>query len=541
MSDNPTVFEGDDVSDATRHEKSDGGADEQHRPTQREVRGPGDASTRREVPGDGNAATRREDGGSASSRSAGRFRLPEAVAAHYDFVHDLAVASGEADIAELREKATGRRVIFKYYRHGIIPDMLAMEKLRGADKRYVVELIAFHSGADGAWEIQEFCALGALSQWVARRGGRLDPATLESVVRNLAEALGYLHGPGSEIAHRDLKPANVLVRSEAPLVLVLADFGLAKAQQGMTNLTTTIKGSWHYAAPEVYSGVSTTRSDWFSLGVMLYEFYTGRSLFAMDDGTPVSDADARARCLARNYSTDRVAAARWRMLCDGLLTWDREHRWGAFQVKAWLRGESPTVHAHPATAPVTNPRGIGYRPSWSPVLVSTTAELAGQLRLHWDEAATELAGRPDARMIRFLEGFVGMKEAVRVITSNETPGSKLVRLQGILDPEGEISYEGIALDTGSLARRIEAGDQGDAKALDWLAAVLNERILTAYAEVTGSQRAAQADYLLGKWKEQADAVAKPLPSAYQTLAREAFRAALPELFAAALSQSSGPG
>lgn len=540
MSDNPTLFEGN-ADGATRRENSGGGTDQGNRPTQRGVPGPSGGPTRRELPGDGDAATRRESVGSATSPSGGRFRLPEAVAARYDFVSDLAVASGEADIAELREKKTGRRVAFKYYRHGIIPDLLAMEKLRNADKRYVVELISFHSGAEGAWEIQEFCAHGALSQWVRGRGGRLDPATLESVVRNLAAALSYLHGPGSEIAHRDLKPANVLVRSEAPLVLVLADFGLAKAHQGVTNLTTTIKGSWHYAAPEVYSGVSTTKSDWFALGVMLYEFCTGRRLFAMDDGSPVSDADARARCLAGNYSTDRVDAPRWKLLCDGLLTWDREHRWGAAEVNDWLRGRSPAVYAHTAPAPATNPRGVGYRPSWSPVLVSTTAELAEQLRLHWDAAATELAGRPDARMISFLEGVVGMKDAVRVISSSEPPGAKLVRLQGILDPEGAITYEGVALDSASLARRIEAGGQGDAKALDWLAAVLNERILTAYAEVTGSQRAAQADYLLSKWKEQAVEVAKPLPSPYQVLAREAFRAALPELFAAALSRSGGQG
>lgn len=508
------------------------------------------AATRREDDAGGQEPTRRETGGAsgatrreAVSADVGgqvqRIVLPASVSDRYEFVRDLPVSGGEADIAVLRDRHSGAEVIFKYYRHGITPDVLAMEKLRRADRNFVVELIDFHSGRDGAWEIQEYCAAGALSDWVAQRGGKLTPDTLKSVVQEIADALIYLHGPGAGIAHHDLKPSNVLVRTVEPLDLVLADFGLAKADAGMTHLTTTIKGSWHYAAPEVHSAVSTPRSDWFSLGAMVYEFYTGRRLFCMADGTEVSDADARVRCVDRNYSTERVSDPRWRLLCDGLLTWERDKRWSAPQVQAWLRGESPEVHLSAPKGESVSSRKRGYRPNWSPDLVATPAQLADQLRRHWDAAATELAGRPDARMIEFMEGLGGLKEAVRVVSSSEPPGSKLVRLQGLLDPDGSIVYEGTALDEASIARRIDAGDKGDESALDWLQALLNERILTAYAEVTGSDQAAKADYLLSRWKKQAEAVTKPLPTPYQAVAREAFRASLPELFAAALGRARG--
>lgn len=469
------------------------------------------------------------------ARHSRRLRLPDSVAEHYDYLHDLGSGGGEADLALLAHRQSGEQVIFKYYRAGMGPDPLAMDALSEARGAHVVRLLDFHHDADGTWELQEYCAGGSLRDWVDHRGGKLDKATLISVVEEISEALEHLHQLGSGIAHRDLKPANVLVRTEKPLDLVLADFGLARAQQVVTHLTTTVKGTWHYAAPEVYSMQSSAKSDWFGLGAMVYEFYCGRKLFAMSDGADVSESDARARCLAHNYSTELVDDPRWRLLADGLLTWDKDHRWGAVEVTAWLHGESPEVHRS-AAAPAQT-RGIGYRPNWSPTLVTSPSELADQFRLHWDDAATELAGRPDEKMTRFLKGVPGMEEAVRILASSEGPGPKLVRLQAILDPSGPINFEGTPLDADSLQRRIQAADGGDTAALDWLSAVLEQRILTAYAEVTGSQEAALADFLLGGWKEQADAATKPLPKDYQAIAREAFRAALPELFAAALSKA----
>lgn len=509
--------------------------------TRREIPAGDDSPTRREIPADGggphDGMTRREDPGGAPAVVPGsrRLNLPAAVTADYEYLGDRS-SGGEADIALLRDRRSGEEVILKYYKTGITPDPMAMLMLSRADPAHVVRLIDFHDEADGTWEIQEYCPTGSLREWAARRGGRLDAATLRRVLEEITGALTYLHGLGSGIAHRDLKPANILVRAEDPLDLVLADFGLAKAQQAVTHLTSTIKGTWHYAAPEVHAQQSSAKSDWFSLGAMIYEFYTGRQLFSMADGSEIGADDARARCQARNYSTELVDDPRWRLLVDGLLTWDKDQRWGPAQVEAWMRGESPAVQGERAPEPN---RRVGYRPSWTPVLVRTPQELADQFRRHWDEAASELAGRPDIKMTRFLERFPDMQDAIRVIGSTEAPDPKLVRLQAILDPQGPIHYEGAALDEDSLARRIRAADSGDEAALDWLHSLVCEHILTAYAEVSDSEHAARADYLLGRWHDQAEALTGPLPADYQPLARRAYRTALPEMCAIALRDGAG--
>ena len=497
-------------------------------------------ATQREGHVAGGAGATQRDGATSTGATWRAWNLPPAVEANYEYIRDLDKAGGEAVIAVVRERATGTERIFKMYVHGYGPDPIAMAQLKAAkdSAEHIVVLHDYGEMDQGTWEIQEFCPLGSLVDLIERRGGRLRQGQLEEVVRETASALSHLHGLGQGMAHHDVKPGNVLVRSEEPLDLVLADFGLTRADHGLTHVTKTVKGSFHYAAPEVSGGISTAKSDWFALGAMVYEFYVGRKLFSADDGTEISDMEARARCQQHAYSTALVDSKRWRLLCDGLLTWDKDHRWGADQVNAWLSGGSPEVYRGPARDQATPARGSSYRPNWSPKLVSSPPELAEQFRQHWDEAANELVGRPDAKMVAFLEAFPGMEQAVRVLKSNEAPGPKLVRLQAILDPDNAVCFEGTRLDDASLQQRIQAAAAGNELALDWLTAVLDEHILTAYAEVKGSQVMAEADFLLALWKEQADSATRPLPANYQAIARQAFRVALPELFVTALSPAA---
>jgi WD40 repeat protein/serine/threonine protein kinase len=95
-----------------------------------------------------------------------------------------------------------------------------------------------------------------------------------------AEALDYAHRQG--IIHRDIKPANLLLEGRAgrvnPLVLWIADFGLAKLQgQGSLTMTGDVVGTLRYMSPEQalakYAQVDE-RTDLYSLGATLYELLT---------------------------------------------------------------------------------------------------------------------------------------------------------------------------------------------------------------------------------------------------------------------------
>lgn len=163
--------------------------------------------------------------------------------------------------------------------------------------------------------------------------------------------------------------------------------------------------------------------------------------------------------------------------------------------------ESAAARAVPMVAPRST---LGYRPTWTPVLVRAPEELAGQMRIHWREATAELEAGVDPRMTTFLAGANETDAALAVLNSGQPPTSKFVLLQGLLDPGGPIQFQGLNLDADTFAEQIRKAAEGDDEALGWLEAVKREQVLTSFAEVTGTSLAAQADFRLTRWSEQGD-------------------------------------
>jgi len=156
-----------------------------------------------------------------------------------------------------------------------------------------------------------------------RRIGRFPQDKAIEVARQLCAGVAAAHERG--VLHRDLKPANVMIDGDGQVRIT--DFGLASAGEAVENIRA---GTPAYMAPEQLAGKEVTRrSDIYSLGLILFELFTGRRVFdaktinellraheTSDWRTPssvVPDLDptverAIMRCLERNPH-DRPASA----------------------------------------------------------------------------------------------------------------------------------------------------------------------------------------------------------------------------------------
>jgi serine/threonine protein kinase len=108
-----------------------------------------------------------------------------------------------------------------------------------------------------------------------RRIGRLPSDKAVEIARQLCAGLAAAHRGG--VLHRDLKPANVMLDGRGRAVIT--DFGLA-GLAGQINGAEVRSGTPAYMAPEQLAGREVTeQSDIYSLGLVLYEIFTGKRAF----------------------------------------------------------------------------------------------------------------------------------------------------------------------------------------------------------------------------------------------------------------------
>ncbi len=111
-----------------------------------------------------------------------------------------------------------------------------------------------------------------------RRIGRLPSERAVEIARQLCVGLAAIHNAG--ILHRDFKPANVIIDSKGKAMIT--DFGIAGLEADVERDSLRV-GTPAYMSPEQIRGKNvSTRSDIYSLGLVLYEIFTGKQAFSAD-------------------------------------------------------------------------------------------------------------------------------------------------------------------------------------------------------------------------------------------------------------------
>ena len=112
-------------------------------------------------------------------------------------------------------------------------------------------------------------------------GTRMSTEQVVDIIAQVADGLWFAHQ--QDIVHRDVKPSNIMVLKGG--IAKITDFGIARLpNSAVKTMTGLILGSPRYMSPEQVIGKSLdTRTDIFSLGVVLYESLTGMAPFDGDN------------------------------------------------------------------------------------------------------------------------------------------------------------------------------------------------------------------------------------------------------------------
>lgn len=138
------------------------------------------------------------------------------------------------------------------------------------------EIVGHDDGA-ASLDDPEVTALPAEAR--AREEAGFDEARLRAALRQLALGVAALHDAGK--IHRDLNPGNVFVTPEGRVVVI--DFGLIGSLAGPAGEPDSFDGAGGtpgYMAPEQADRSACEASDWYALGIMLYEALTGQIPFS---------------------------------------------------------------------------------------------------------------------------------------------------------------------------------------------------------------------------------------------------------------------
>jgi hypothetical protein len=195
---------------------------------------------------------------------------------------------GEVYLAERVDGGFEQRVALKLVRGGALSRQLTRRFLH--ERRILARLEHVNiarlldggfTGAGQPWLAMEYVDGEHISDYVRERA--LPLRARVALVARIAAAVAYAQR--NLVVHRDIKPANILVTEAGEPKLL--DFGIAKLVDdgdGAQTRTALRAMTTRYAAPEQIAGErTTTATDVYALGVLLFELVSGRSPYASAD------------------------------------------------------------------------------------------------------------------------------------------------------------------------------------------------------------------------------------------------------------------
>jgi serine/threonine protein kinase len=213
-----------------------------------------------------------------------------ALSKRYDILGEAGHGS-MGNVYKARDRETGEIVALKLLKPEIASDQAMMERFknellfaRKITHKNVCRMHEFNRVGGVAYTSMEFVEGESLRSVLNRFGG-LPQRKAVNLALQICSGLKEAHAQG--IVHRDLKPENIMVDANGNVKIM--DFGIARSMEAVTRMTGSMVGTPQYMAPEQVGGKPVDyRTDIYSLGLILYEMFTGSPAFHADNPVAVA-------------------------------------------------------------------------------------------------------------------------------------------------------------------------------------------------------------------------------------------------------------
>ena len=279
------------------------------------------------------------------------------------------------NVYKARDRETGETVALKLIKPEIASDQGMMERFknellfaRKITHKNVCRVYDFNRIGGIAYTSMEYVEGESLRSVLNRFGGLPLRKGIDLALQ-ICSGLKEAHAQG--IVHRDLKPENVMIDAQGKLKIM--DFGIARSMEASSRLTGAMVGTPAYMAPEQVAGKPVDyRTDIYSLGLMLYEMFTGSQTFHADTPVAVALKQMREEPVAPHDIDPTIPVFIERAILKCLEKDPARRYQSVAELESALRSQSGTGFPSGALAPVASANLPAIRPADATVAVAAT-------------------------------------------------------------------------------------------------------------------------------------------------------------------------
>ena len=356
---------------------------------------------------------------------------------HYRVLRKLG-SGGMGVVYEAEDIRLGRRVALKFLPASLAHDKRTLQRFereaRAASSLNHPNICTIYEVEEHDHQpviVMELLEGESLKQRI--REGPISTAELLDFGIQMSDALEAAHAKG--IIHRDIKPGNMFIVGGGRMKIL--DFGLAKvrdpqvaeseSEEESLTLDGVIPGTTSYMSPEQVQGEEIdTRSDLFSLGVVLYEMATGQRPFVAKNRVLLMNAILSAKPAAASRMNPALPASLDTILARAL----EKHRKKRFQRAADICSDLKRLRMETEKAPTAvalAPVGPNPRPGRYGSILATIRDRFSE------KPVPPLKARP-ANLPAHRTGFVGREK--EIAAAKELLLRRDVRLVTVTGPGG---------------------------------------------------------------------------------------------------------